>query len=493
MSLKYKLLFNTFLVLALCFLTLNSFASTQNNYYLNNTYSDLCTISFDDMCSAVAARKGNEASYRCDSYSVYYQIIKKTTDFYGNAGDVQNFDQPHGMNQRSLTCPDNTSFNLDRDTCTATCQTQDPCAQTKDVEENLSIQCGIMSCKAGATVEDLGAGVGMACSSGVGTFIPSSIPLKIKRGECEFVQSGAAEDPQDLGDVRGNSEDKGGQNAPTYCDVTYKGTGKKWVDTETPPTNKTGDPANNNAPFRPSLAAPNEDGGCNDGWTLGQVNGANVCAAPYAGQDGGGDGGSSGGDGSCSITGQTKVNGVCQCPTGQSPSGSQCVANNGTGGGDDGSGTGTGTGTGTGEGEGQGTYTGSNKCVQAPACSGDVVQCGLMAEQYKSKCEMLEQLGSVPDDVKQAANELGEEVTDNQDINGMKQAVTGYMNTLQSLVVPSNSACVISNIQLQILAKTIEIPLAQFCPFFELIRLMLNITIDLLVLRIVSRAVLSAG
>jgi hypothetical protein len=65
------------------------------------------------------------------------------------------------------------------------------------------------------------------------------------------------------------------------------------------------------------------------------------------------------------------------------------------------------------------------------------------------------------------------------------------MNQIKQLALPSNSSCSITNIQLNILSKPVEIPLSQFCPFFELIRLLLNITVDLVVLRIISRAVLS--
>ena len=115
-----------------------------------------------------------------------------------------------------------------------------------------------------------------------------------------------------------------------------------------------------------------------------------------------------------------------------------------------------------------------------------------MQESYKAKCAILEQIGSVPEDIQNAADEMGEANTGNADITSWGNATSGYINTLKNLAVPSTSACAISNIQLEILAKPVQIPLSQFCPFFELIRLLLNITVDLVVIRIVSRAVLSS-
>lgn len=478
MSFFEKIFFKTFLFLAFIFFTLSAHASKTYFYFSTGSF---CSAVPDTVCQSLNFSNGTDYS-RTYSGDVSVTGEGMTCGFnitylnYNGPGQhvTSNFSGEYAQTYHAVKlqkiCADDEQFVLNG--CVAECVKNDPCEATKDREEQLRVQCGIMSCQAGATIKDLGAGVGMACSSGNGTFIPSEPPAKLKRGECEWVQSGALETPNKLEDVTGDMTEAGGQNAPTYCTTTYKSLGRKWQGAEPSPTQKEStQPKADAKKFAPSVAAPNADGGCNEGWTLGEFgSGSNltkVCAAPYGSPTGGSGGNNSGGGsgGSCTITGQTQVNGVCSCPTGQTVVGGAC----------------TGSGTGS---SGSGSASGS--CQNAPSCSADPLQCASLEQVWKSSCEQTKANLDVTDEHINASNEQISEANDDlsnaqDDAN---QKASDFFSDFQSKATAATSAQCIQDVNLAVMGKQLTVPFSQACEFFRFLRVLVIFSAYMLAARI---------
>lgn len=524
MSAFYRFIFSTFLFLALtCFAASSAFA-TKDYFYSKHSATNTCFTTHQEVCakhisyleplypavefnleSCNLSHPDIDITYSKDEIQQQYNV---TTGTWGPVPVHSPSDGQYRLigNRFKLTCQDNEQMKLEG--CTAQCVPDDGCSTKRDQTVELEEICGLSQCPTGSTFST----TEKSCKNSKGATVPAqsvySIPAAGQTESFQGCEVVSQPSPDAAGRGYFKDEELGSGELTTYCPVTYKYTGNKGSDSpdtgqNTPSTDATSPSLEDIPKLPPGLYLPEADGGCKSGDSFGQYGAGDssidVCVP---GSDGSGDGDSGA---TCPATGQIKVNGTCQCTTSgyvvkngvcsapdsnpdpnPNPDGTTCPNNLPKN--PDGSCPSANT-----TGSGGGSYTASEKCAKAPTCSGDVVQCGLMQESHKAKCDLLEQIGSVPDDVKNAADSLGEAVTDNANINGWAQTTNGYMNILQGLLIPSNSSCNITDIKLQVLAKEINIPLIQFCPFFELVKLLLNITVDLVVIRIVSRAVLSSN
>jgi FlaG/FlaF family flagellin (archaellin) len=517
MSLK-NIFIKTFLFLAFGFFLASSAFASKTLYYYKSDSNSVCNLQMSSICTYTASLLNavDPTHYKysgcfLDSNSVGLDVTAAQTSTNHSTGVTTTNWIPYGSasagSRLSKECNDSDVLTLTG--CTATCA-PDPCMAKKGQTVELEEVCGLSQCPTGATFST----TEQVCKKPNGATVPAlsvySIPAAGQTESFEGCEVVSQSSPDAAGRGYFKPQELGSGELTTYCPVIYKYTGEKGSDSpdtgQNTPSNDANSPSLDDVPkLPPGLYLPKSDGGCDAGDAHGQFGAGDaaidVCV-PGSNSSGDGNGDSGG---TCPATGQIKVNGTCQCTTSgyvvkngvcsapdsnpdpnPNPDGTTCPNNLPKN--PDGSCPSANT-----TGSGGGSYTASEKCAKAPTCSGDVVQCGLMQESHKAKCDLLEQIGSVPDDVKNAADSLGEAVTDNANINGWAQTTNGYMNILQGLLIPSNSSCNITDIKLQVLAKEINIPLIQFCPFFELVKLLLNITVDLVVIRIVSRAVLSSN
>lgn len=534
MSFFEKIVFKTFLILALCcFAVSSAFADTTHKFYTTLDGGGYCNISPDAFTQQTFTWWILNPSVGSTFYRPSYDgsqlnnaelYIRYSKSYYNENtktwGPPSSQEPVHVGRERTHTCPDNTQFVLDG--CNASCVV-DPCQAKQGLTFTKEVTCGTVTCINQGLIT--GTPPNLSCSKGIGIWTPAPAQTTSFE-ECSGTLLNANIPSQGQLAQTIVPEDALGKSSTTaYCSATYTYTGSTGTSAENPDLV--------NLSFS-GVIPTTEDGQCPAGYKKGSFalgeqdpnnpNNQYICI-PDSGSP-------------TDPTDPPPIN--CATGTHYDAATDKCVPDTNTGGGDNNNGGDSGTGdnntgggggggggggsggSGSSGGEGQGdeadsnpndginsgadgkqstgkcaagencSYTSSTSCQTPPACTGDVLQCGLILEQYKTKCEMVKNFGSVPNDVQTAADGLGEEVTDNQDINSWKGTTKGYTETLRSLAVPSSSSCNISNIQLNILSKTVEIPLAQFCPFFELIRLLLNITVDLVVLRIISKAILSA-
>lgn len=197
-----------------------------------------------------------------------------------------------------------------------------------------------------------------------------------------------------------------GMSNPDKPDVfkynaTYMSNGNN-CESETPP-----EPEPDQPPPEPDPPKPGDPDYCPPGWSKGP-DGSTCFRDPDNPDPGGDGGGSDGGDNAGSDGGDNGSGGDGGTGGTGGDGGGSDGGNNGgggsggTGGGDGGTGgdgdggsggnggtggSGDGNGDGEGEEEGEGKYSGGADCQSAPECSGDAIQCGIVDQQWRMRCD----------------------------------------------------------------------------------------------------------
>lgn len=270
MSFFNKMIFKTFLFFSLMFFSLSSVYAKTLTYYSNANFSQ-CGLQSAPICSDYASSiNGNGRTYSvlsCYQTGGFLAVSLKETYVYqksdgstateisttsGNAGFVM-----------TKECGANDQIVLDG--CTATC-VADPCAVKKGQRENISTQCGTLTCSKGVTSL---VGSAFVCSEGVGSFSPSSPSGNAVKDSCAMVGI-TSESPPTLSEARAKTQDIGGSSVPMYCNYEYEYTGESGG--QDSPTNAASLTFTGGATKMPA------DGICKDPTPLkGKLNGVDVC------------------------------------------------------------------------------------------------------------------------------------------------------------------------------------------------------------------------
>ena len=498
------------ILLAFLFFALSSVSLASKTYYYYSTSNNFCSSVPDTVCTSLNSNGGDIINTYAGQYQdrgdgITCGFNRTLVDYNGPGKSVY---QPfsgsfstayHGF-KTQIVCADDETMELNG--CTATCIT-DPCKPFKDQEATGLVTCGTASCPSPTTFEG-NAQIGMGCTGGAKTqIIPNPSASAVINGCAATLKAGQAVPTS----AKIKTSAAGSSSTTSYCNATYVYTG-----TSSQPYDQPTDLAS--LSFG-GVTATTENGQCPSGTVKGQLNSSWVCVAesnkgtnagcptgqikdnqgqcvPFAeaGNGSGSGDGSGGGGVTCTITGQTQVNGYCQCPSGQTVQNNQCTVSDGSGGG---GGTCTITGqtqvngscqcptgqtvqngacSSSGQGS-SGSYTGSNKCEQAPACTGDVVLCGLVAEQYKTKCDTLEALSSLPEGLSEKLDKIGT-ATNDPKIGVAESNANNILNELSQKIGFSNTSCP-ADMSIHVLAKTIIIPISETCNLLKLIRLLLHL------------------
>lgn len=498
MSLK-NIFLKTFLFLAFGFFGASSAFASILYYYQDRNYS--CYTTTQPVCDVLFS-SFDQANYKKTSCSAstgsvllgYSQRVQ--TSVIDGVPTYAWLDQgtTYAGSRLSKECEGNDQITLQG--CVATCA-PDPCMAMKDKTVELEEICGLSQCPTGSTFST----TEKVCKNSKGATVPAqsvySIPAAGQTESFQGCEVVSQPSPDAAGRGYFKDEELGSGELTTYCPVTYKYTGNKGSDSpdtgqNTPSTDATSPSLEDIPKLPPGLYLPEADGGCKSGDSFGQYGaGDSAIGVCVPGSDGSGDGDSGA---TCPATGQIKVNGTCQCTTSgyvvkngacsapdsnpdpnPNPDGTTCPNNLPKN--PDGSCPSANT-----TGSGGGSYTASEKCAKAPTCSGDVVQCGLMQEAHKSKCQLLETLTGMPDGLPEKLEKIGTASNDSR-IGAASGSAGNALTQLSQKIGFANSAC-ISDVSIQVMGKTIVIPLSQVCDLLKIIRLLLHLATYFFCLRL---------
>lgn len=134
-----------------------------------------------------------------------------------------------------------------------------------------------------------------------------------------------------------------------------------------------------------------------------------------------------------------------------------------------------------------GSYSGSNKCLTPPTCSGDVVQCGFILQQWRSTCDLQEALIGLKEGEANKYDQVGTNSNDAR-VTAATGALTQKVNDIKGFLVPPSAGSCPSDISITIMNKSIVLPISKLCPLFQLMRFLLHLIVNLLCLRILYSA-----
>ena len=127
--------------------------------------------------------------------------------------------------------------------------------------------------------------------------------------------------------------------------------------------------------------------------------------------------------------------------------------------------------------------TASGDCLSAPECSGDIIQCGLMHQQWQSGCDLQKSLTDIPEGGDIQYSEVGTDSSDTR-VTAATGLFSSHVDDVKSLLgVTSASSCP-ADMSIQLLNRAIVIPISKACPLFLLMRFLLNLIVNLACLRI---------
>lgn len=324
-------------------------------------------------------------------------------------------------------------------------------------EVTLNVVCG--------TVSNVKAVPGSNPVRYLGDVVETGPPNSAVKGGCELAFSSQPEPPVYGIKTMDGLKGSGG----LYCAADYIYTGQNGTgnDTETM-ADSDGDGLTD---FPPNVTPMPPGEPCPSGTTAGQVQGVDVCVKnsttePGTGTGTGttpGTGTGSGDDGSGSGQEQPPTTGTC-VPTPTTP----CPS------------------TGTGSGSTNGTYSGTGDCGTAPQCSGDVLQCGIIMQEWRNSCRET----AITDGDKQTAQGLVDDAEgDYQDIQGEANSdADGFFSDFQSKLNSNSNARCPTDIRVAIMDGEIDIPFSKACDFFKLLRVAVLAVAYLAAARIVFAA-----
>jgi len=127
--------------------------------------------------------------------------------------------------------------------------------------------------------------------------------------------------------------------------------------------------------------------------------------------------------------------------------------------------------------------TASGDCLSAPECSGDIVQCGLMHQQWQSGCDLKKAMTEVPEGGDTKYSEVGTDTNDAR-VTAAVGSLTGYSNQIKSFLVPPTAGSCPADFSVSVMNHSIVIPLSKACPLFQFMRFLLHLIVNLVCLRI---------
>ena len=402
--------------------------------------------------------------------------------------------------EHELTCETGQHLNLQG--CTASCVADTPppdennCQSKKDQTLELEELCGLRACPAGSVTNSSG-----SCINSKGAVVPaqavSSIPSDGQTNSYNGCEVVSLPSPTAAGRGYFRANETGGSELNVYCPVNYKYTGNEGTGSSgsgtggsgsqpdlVPPKDDTSPPTAPLPTLPPNMYYPPAGGSCNAGdaqGTFGSGDSQQVTCLKQDGNNNGGDGGNNG-SGNCLDGTPRPSSGICPTNTdgggGDNPTPTPCP-NNVEKGSDGKCPTATG---GTG-GEGEGTYGVNEKCTKAPTCTGDVVNCGLIHQQWKSLCDLQESLIGVKDSEATKYNDVGKDSSDPR-VAAAVSSLTQKVNDVKGFLVPPSAGSCPADITISLMGKAVVLPISKLCPLFQLMRFLLHLIVNLLSLRI---------
>lgn len=127
--------------------------------------------------------------------------------------------------------------------------------------------------------------------------------------------------------------------------------------------------------------------------------------------------------------------------------------------------------------------TASGDCLSAPECSGDIVQCGLMHQQWQSGCDLKKAMTDVPEGGDTKYSEVGTNSNDAR-VTDALGGLSQQADKVKSFLVPSSGASCPADMVIHVLNKSVVLPLSSVCPLFQFLRYLLHFMVNLVALRI---------
>lgn len=339
-----KTLLKTFLFFITLFFITPSFAVKKINFY-HDWINNYCSADASTVCNNHWTKKVmtlsnasdyNYVSCQTSTYSVniIYNFVRYT---YVNGKEVKGWG-PDGflagtnIGVDSITCQDNEKMELIG--CTAKCVPDvNQCTAKAGQREQRIAQCGLgtgTNCRYLDT-PNAGDSKTYVCDNRTFQWLPLGGTYNV--GGCEATVTNQTPLVKSNGNHEINEVFNGSGSVPLNCELTLTLTGNEYkapTDGTTPP--KTSPKDSDTGGSSTSHTNDGTGGTPNTGGTGGLNPRQNSTPDSTGGGDtGGGDtGGGSGG--TCTVTGQTLINGSCQCPSGQTVQNNQCTTTTNTGG-----------------------------------------------------------------------------------------------------------------------------------------------------------------
>lgn len=513
MSFFEKIVFKTFLILALiCFCISSAFADTTYYYYRTIETPQFCNVDKGKVCAS-----GKPATFPadCESPSVSCDpntegnFLHKTTCTNSDGStyprEISSFNK---YTKQSKICKDGEKFVLDG--CTASCVV-DPCKQLQGLQFTKSdVQCGTASCPSGSVFD--GSASGMYCKPSKGLISPAPAQSAVDPATaCAGTLDNVAPSSFKI-----KSSAIGSSSATLYCTATYINSGSSslvspdetglasisFMDvTETtedgpcPPNTTKGSYALGDGTTKwicvkdsgsePDPTDPNPTT-CPTGQHKDATGQCVPDTTPPPDSDGDGtpdseDDSPNGGGGGSNCNAQTGLG--CNNPNPDSDTDGDGIPDK-----DDSMTDSDGDGDAD-----KGDYY-SDNCEKTPNCTADPVQCAILRNQWKANCEANRPMSQGEKDLVSSA--LSKQETENATAssefsNKVNQIIND--NALFSTSTSTTVAC-IPDKQVPIFGSfSVTVKYSLLCPYFSLLRNMLILVAYMFAARIVYAEVTGGG
>lgn len=125
----------------------------------------------------------------------------------------------------------------------------------------------------------------------------------------------------------------------------------------------------------------------------------------------------------------------------------------------------------------------SSDCTTPPTCSGDVILCGLLNQQWVSTCKQTEALTGLKEGEDSKYDQVGTNSNDAR-VAAATGSFTQKVNEVKGFLVPVSAGSCPADMSITIMNKPVVLPISKLCPLFQLMRFLLHLIVNLLCLRI---------
>lgn len=125
----------------------------------------------------------------------------------------------------------------------------------------------------------------------------------------------------------------------------------------------------------------------------------------------------------------------------------------------------------------------SSDCLTPPVCSGDVILCGLLNQQWLSTCKQTESLTGLKEGEATKYDQVGTNSNDAR-VSAATGSFTQKVNDIKGFLVPPSTGSCPADITITVMSKAIVLPIFKLCPLFQLMRFLLHLIVNLMCLRI---------